>query len=285
MESAINRPFLAVAIAVLCCLSGTAKAEALRNFGSPAERTAYILLASGDNSSASEASYLAPRPAARTKDRGASSLGAFGSVAISARRLPAARNWLQILAEDQSQLFTDDCKATGLKGCDQPLTTTLRKARSASMGESPLVQLRMLNAAVNNGMKYGSDASVWGVPDHWSTPVEMVRRGRGDCEDFAIMKYWLLRSVGFSAQDLQLVVLRDTKRGLYHAVLAVHVGGKRYVLDNLTASVAVDDRFTSYLPIMSFVGKSSYLHGFETKRSDIAQMPTNLAGIAPGSGD
>jgi predicted transglutaminase-like cysteine proteinase len=37
-----------------------------------------------------------------------------------------------------------------------------------------------------------SDEVQWGVPDHWSAPFETLQSGRGDCEDYAIVKYLAL---------------------------------------------------------------------------------------------
>lgn len=54
----------------------------------------------------------------------------------------------------------------------------------------------------------------------WATVEEFMRRG-GDCEDFATTKYYLLRRLGFSADQMRVVVTWDRGEGGYHAVLAV----------------------------------------------------------------
>lgn len=65
--------------------------------------------------------------------------------------------------------------------------------------------------------------------DTWATPVELMRRG-GDCEDFAIAKYFLLIELGVAMSDLRLVA----QRGPDHMVLLVHARGDQWlVLDNL----------------------------------------------------
>ena len=45
-----------------------------------------------------------------------------------------------------------------------------------------------------------------------------------------------------------------------------------------------DAAFPSYMPIMSFVGGKSYIHGFENRRADTAKMPRDLAAVMPGEG-
>ena len=56
----------------------------------------------------------------------------------------------------------------------------------------------------------------------WATVEEFMRRG-GDCEDYATTKYYLLRRLGFSAEQLRIVVTWDRGARGYHAVLAVHL--------------------------------------------------------------
>jgi predicted transglutaminase-like cysteine proteinase len=210
--------------------------------------------------------------------------GAFGSVAISAGKLPAAYKWRGVTGRNYGALFGEDCARSGLSSCDSKLAKTLRKARATATGQSALAAIRTVDAAVNKALRYGSDRAVWGKGDYWATPSEIARKGIGDCEDFAVTKYWLLRSLGFDAQQLQLVVLLDTRRGIYHAVLAVHLDGTRYILDNLSTRVATDAASPAYMPIMSFVGAKSYIHGFENRRSETARMPKDLGAVMPGEG-
>lgn len=226
---------------------------------------------------ATELKVIAPLPAAR---RTTPDLGAFDSVAISSRNLPAATKWRSVKAPATSALAL-----CGTDAACGPLAIALRRAAEHASDQAPVARLRTINSAVNQALTYGSDRTVWGTGDYWATPAEILARGRGDCEDYAILKYWLLRDAGFTTDQLQLIVLRDTRRNVYHAVLAVHLGGARYVLDNLSESVRTDRSFASYMPIMSFVGDKSYVHGFRNKRAEVASMPSNYADIAPGEGN
>lgn len=56
----------------------------------------------------------------------------------------------------------------------------------------------------------------------WATVEEFMRRG-GDCEDYATTKYYLLRRLGFSADQLRIVVTRERGERGFHAVLAVQL--------------------------------------------------------------
>ena len=81
-----------------------------------------------------------------------------------------------------------------------------------------------LNTAA--GVEYTRD----GEGDHWQTPEETVRRGKGDCEDLALYLHRLLRRQGmdsmvvFGIQDVT-----SAKTG--HAWVECRMYGEVYVLD------------------------------------------------------
>ena len=76
-------------------------------------------------------------------------------------------------------------------------------------GMSPLEQVKAVNVLINR-WPYRTDMDVWGVMDYWETPVEFFQKS-GDCEDFAIAKYFALRDLGFPASQMRIVVLKDTQ--------------------------------------------------------------------------
>jgi len=49
------------------------------------------------------------------------------------------------------------------------------------------------------------DIRVWRKKDYWTTPAELLCKGRGDSEDFAIAKYFTLKEIGISEERLRLV--------------------------------------------------------------------------------
>jgi Bacterial transglutaminase-like cysteine proteinase BTLCP len=55
-----------------------------------------------------------------------------------------------------------------------------------------------------NAFDFGTDQDLLGVEDHWDTPLEFVARGAGDCEDFAIAKYFMLLQSGVDSRRLKL---------------------------------------------------------------------------------
>ncbi len=120
-----------------------------------------------------------------------------------------------------------------------------------------------VNDFFNRRVAFAEDIDVWGVADHWSSPLETLHRGRGDCEDFAIGKYFVLRAAGVPARRLRLVYVRAEVAGrelssgmsaVPHLVLAWYPadGAEPLVLDNLAAEVLPASRRTDLSPVFSF---------------------------------
>jgi predicted transglutaminase-like cysteine proteinase len=122
-----------------------------------------------------------------------------------------------------------------------------------------MTQLRETNLRMN-AKRYIADDGNWGLADYWATPFEFLRKGGGDCEDYAIAKYMMLREVGVSTDDMRIVVVKDLNRGADHAVLAVYIDGTPYVLDNRDSDVAPANSFHSYQPVYSINEHGWWLH-------------------------
>jgi len=96
-------------------------------------------------------------------------------------------------------------------------------------------QIDGINAAIN-AHPYVSALANWRDPSHWETPFEFFRRN-GQCQDYAITKFLLLRDLGIPNRLMRLVVLRDVRRQVDHAVLVVSVSGRALMLDSLAPAV------------------------------------------------
>lgn len=96
-------------------------------------------------------------------------------------------------------------------------------------------RIAMINRAANDAIEYTSDYLQHGVADRWSAPLATLASGRGDCEDYALLKYALLKDSGFDPADLRIFLVRDMQVQQDHAVLAVRTGGRWLVLDNRVA--------------------------------------------------
>lgn len=101
------------------------------------------------------------------------------------------------------------------------------------------------NRAINLAIRAEND----GAEDIWSSPLETFQRGAGDCEDYAIAKLAALRLAGVAAEDLRLVVVRDTRNGEGHAVASAKLDGHWLMLDNRRMAMVEDDDARNYQPL------------------------------------
>ena len=90
---------------------------------------------------------------------------------------------------------------------------------------------------INAAIRYTSDEKQWGAADAWSAPLgsnqeSSLNTGLGDCEDYSVAKYVVLRLARLSAADLRVVLLHDNAVRMDHAVLAARDGDRWLVLDN-----------------------------------------------------
>jgi len=110
-------------------------------------------------------------------------------------------------------------------------------------------QLEKVNRHMNL-FRYITDPVNWGVKDYWEIPKEFFARF-GDCEDYAIVKYFTLRALGWSEADMKIVILQDMNLGVAHAILVVDFDGRQLVLDNQIGQVVEASRIRHYKPIYS----------------------------------
>ena len=73
-------------------------------------------------------------------------------------------------------------------------------------------------------------------PSQWLTPDELAQRGGGDCKDFALAKFWLLRQAGVAPERVRLAYghwTQGNERRSHLVVLLWADDGSPLVLDNL----------------------------------------------------
>lgn len=119
---------------------------------------------------------------------------------------------------------------------------------SGLRSEHPLRQLDAVNRYFNR-VPYAEDGAVYGTNDYWATPEEFLRRNVGDCEDYSIAKYTVLRALGWDADALRIVIIRDHKFQVNHAVLAAQFDGHWYYLDNRASRVLEPRDVPFYQPV------------------------------------
>ena len=177
----------------------------------------------------------------------------FGTVEFR-RPLSTLPGWLDVLDRNaQSPIFNP--------GRQFNRSTTWAQLSKRAEGKSPLEVLKLVNSFWNT-WPYREDMANWGKPDYWAIPAQFLKKS-GDCEDYAIAKYFTLKELGFPPGDMRIVVLRDTIRNLAHAVLVVYLDGEAYVLDNLSNVVQPHSRLRNYNPQYSVNenGRGTHIKG------------------------
>lgn len=106
--------------------------------------------------------------------------------------------------------------------------------------------------------------------DYWATPKEFLIQGHGDCEDYAIAKYFTLLELGIPKEKLYFAVVDMKGQTDSHMVL-LYVENKNkspLVLDNLSSKVITFDKRVKLIPKFAFNEIDSYkftAHKFTTK--------------------
>jgi len=65
-------------------------------------------------------------------------------------------------------------------------------------------KLNRVNAFFNANVQFIDDQALWDKKDYWATPIETLSIGGGDCEDYAIAKYFTLKQLGVDENKLRL---------------------------------------------------------------------------------
>lgn len=120
--------------------------------------------------------------------------------------------------------------------------------------------LASVNSAYNRAFAFRDDQSVWHKADFWATPLQAIGQGAGDCEDYALAKYFALTGLGVPKDRLRLTYVRarlggpDSKLFQAHMVLTYYATptSQPLVLDNLIDEIRPAARRPDLTPVYSF---------------------------------
>ena len=106
----------------------------------------------------------------------------------------------------------------------------------ARLAASPrrLNELDDINRRVNRLITPETDLEHYGVAEFWTLPMD----GKGDCEDYALLKRHELLKLGWSPSVLLITVVSD-EQGEGHAVLTARTTARDFILDNRVDAVRV----------------------------------------------
>jgi len=126
---------------------------------------------------------------------------------------------------------------SGKEACDR-IHEYDKKIKSFK-NDSEFMQLTKVNIYLNHKLKYQSDIILNNKSDYWATPKEFLTVGSGDCEDYAIIKYFTLLKLGFEKDKLFITLVYDTYSKRDHMVLSYFEDANKppLILDSLSYEV------------------------------------------------
>ena len=192
-----------------------------------------------------KAQQEAPRP---------SGVRLFGTVEFRGvlKNMP---KWERVLEEERrSPSFDRDLSKVMRPAVFEQWKNMVQRVGKASTME----KLKAVNVFFNR-WPYRIDRDVYGIEDYWATPYEFMKNS-GDCEDYAMAKFFALKKLGVPVDSMRIVALIDKIRNIGHAVLVVYVDGDAYILDNLTDLVLSHERFKQYAPQYSVNEEYRWAH-------------------------
>jgi predicted transglutaminase-like cysteine proteinase len=157
-----------------------------------------------------------------------------------------AAKWRAVKADiDRERQVLARCRAQ--EACPV-VAQNLLNIVAESTGRSGVARVGLINRAVDLAITATSDEAQWGVVDHWSPPFETLQTHRGDCEDYAIVKYVALLLAGLSHDDVKIVILQNLLPKEDHAVVAARVDGHWLILDNRRLALVHDTEMVGSIP-------------------------------------
>jgi len=152
-----------------------------------------------------------------------------------------------------------------------------------SMNEQDKV--KRVNEFFNRKIQFGEDQATWGENDYWATPLEFMGRGVGDCEDFAITKYFALRSLNVPNDRLRITYVKARIGGPRSDVTQAHMvlgyyedpAGEPLILDNLITELRPASRRSDLMPVFSFNSEGLWTGSGAAEKKDASGSTAKLS--------
>ncbi|MDO9140560.1 MAG: transglutaminase-like cysteine peptidase, partial [Methylobacter sp.] len=122
-------------------------------------------------------------------------------------------------------------------------------------------KLKKVNDFFNQRIDFVDDIVLWKVNDYWATPIEFLAQGAGDCEDYAIAKYFTLKALGVPEEKIRITYVKALELNQAHMVLTYFETPRSVpvVLDNLIPQIKPASQRSDLLPVYSFNGSGLWL--------------------------
>lgn len=140
-----------------------------------------------------------------------------------------------------------------LGGWQEFVRASAGRAGQAPGGSGDPGLLRPVNGFFNE-LPYVEDRVHWRIEDYWATPAEFLSSRGGDCEDYAIAKYFTLKELGVPVGRLRLVYARTRRTREAHMVLAYFAapGADPLIMDSLERGIRPAADRPDLIPVYMF---------------------------------
>ncbi len=137
-----------------------------------------------------------------------------------------------------------------------------------------------VNDYFNRKIRFTDDNSIWGVTDYWATPIETLIKGAGDCEDFAIAKYFSLKQLGVPVSKMRITYVEARIGGPNSSISQAHMVLAYYptpdaeplILDNLLTEIRPASRRSDLKPVFSFNSEGIFQAGSNTSQGSASRL-------------
>lgn len=170
---------------------------------------------------------------------------------------------LAVLANDPPDLISpEDLKRLNEKYGDGALKRgqALNRLVTSLANADTNKKLQEINRFFNQ-IPYRTDPQLFGTKDYWQTPLEFLGHFGGDCEDYVIAKYFVLRELGIEEDRLFLTYVRATRQNAAHMVLSYfsNPASAPLILDNYDKTIKPATQRNDLIPVYSFNANSLFL--------------------------
>jgi predicted transglutaminase-like cysteine proteinase len=162
-----------------------------------------------------------------------------------------------------SQILQTAEKRYGPLGAAQGRIEAWSQMLKSEANQPEREQLDAVNRFFNQQLSFQDDTRIWRQTDYWATPEESLIKGAGDCEDYALAKYFSLRQLGIPSEKLRITYVKALTQNQAHMVLTFYStpAAEPLVLDNLIGDIRPASQRKDLLPVYAFNAEGLYLPG------------------------
>jgi predicted transglutaminase-like cysteine proteinase len=168
----------------------------------------------------------------------------FGRPTVLSTEVSLSAMWQDLQSQMQSeQLIIAQCRAEP-QSCPSPVALKFLAIVKAGDQYKGHARIGHINRAVNLAIRSVKAST---VQTTWTSPLEALAAGLGDCKQIALLKYAALADAGFSPNDLRLVIVRiKALQNEPHAMVAVREQARWWILDSRSLAIAESSKILGY---------------------------------------